>query len=628
MRPVPVILALLLLLPLQVTAKEPGSEKRLKQADRKLQAEIDIAICRGRNWLLSEQEIDGSFPHPYIPGYMEVGGTALSLLTLLHCDVKPTDRRIRKGFDFLRRHYDQHKAEPPAAKSGLKVYEAAVTIMALAQLGTDREEGRGERGRGSVRLDEPDLRWARELTDWLVEAQATNGGWGYPAPARTDASNSQYALLALKEARRMNIRVPEGVFEKALDFWLRSQEPDGPKVRRHEETGGDGVFTADRSVAPVWDRARGWGYRGSGQPSGSMTAAGVAAMALVRTELRSSHKMLAAERAMHDGLAWLGEHFSVAGNPGIEGRHHHYYLYGLERAGVLAGVVWMGDHRWYAEGARLLVDAQERDGGWATSEHTARGVVDPCFALLFLARSTTYSFTAVTTREPLSLAGGDRLPDKDLKDLFEAAFSDMFHLGEGLRKARAREFAQLGPRVIGLLLPKLADPAEVVRDRAIQILRSITGKEMGYDPTASETERKEAATRWTEWYSRNRGGLSWDARSGLLPDGAARTVAEGSVGESGTSCVLTYRMDGASEQVVVVRSTRSSLLGNTGAVAQLIVNGEPRAQGDLTEVGSSIRVEARPGDRVVATVNTIPLDNGIVGARLGMLHFVLEVRDP
>ena len=74
----------------------------------------------------------------------------------------------------------------------------------------------------------------------------------------------------------------------------------------------------------------------------------------------------------------------------------------------------------------------------------------------------------------------------------------------------------------------------------------------------------------------------------------------------------------------MVRSTRSSLRGDTGAVAQLIVNGEPRAQGDLTEEGSSIQVEARPGDRVVATVNTIPLDNGIVGARLGKLHFVLE----
>ena len=101
------------------------------------------------------------------------------------------------------------------------------------------------------------------------------------------------------------------------------------------------------------------------------------------------------------------------------------------------------------------------------------------------------------------------------------------------------------------------------------------------------------------------------------------------LGQGGTNKVSFF---GLSAALVLKKWVKGyvlcSLCGNTGAVAQLIVNGEPQAQGDLTRVGSSLQIEAQPGDRVVATVNTIPLDNGIVCVRLGELHFVLEVRPP
>ena len=127
----------------------------------------------------------------------------------------------------------------------------------------------------------------------------------------------------------------------------------------------------------------------------------------------------------------------------------------------------------------------------------------------------------------------------------------------------------------------------------------------------------------------NRESLALDTETGLISgESEATQIAVGSVGESGASKVLTICVDGTSKQVVVLRNTQSSLCGNTGAVAQLIVNGEPKAQGDLTKERSSLRVEVRPGDLVVATVNTIPLDNGIVCVRLGELHFVLEIRPP
>ena len=85
-------------------------------------------------------------------------------------------------------------------------------------------------------------------------------------------------------------------------------------------------------------------------------------------------------------------------NPQL-GQWHYYYLYGLERACVIAGKRYLGDHEWYLEGARLLVDAQRDDGSWSSGQRTqfappdgasaaAPAIVDTCFALLFLQRAS------------------------------------------------------------------------------------------------------------------------------------------------------------------------------------------------------------------------------------------------
>ena len=393
------ILAVLLAWPSSVVvAGEPAPSKSLSRADKKLRTRINTAIRRGARWLEKQQERDGSFP--YRTGgeaqALPSGGTALALLTLLHCGAKPSDSAIRRGFKYLRKTYEARKLEPNKWTSGLKVYETAVTIMALAQLGTEPSKPRAGRRPKKRELSPEDRAWLVELTTWLMGCQQPNGGFSYYPYGGPDESNSQYAMLAIREARRLGVDVPQKVFDDALAYWTSTQEKEGPRIRRHVESGGDGVFDAERTVAPEYDHARGWGYRGS-KPRGSMTAAGVAIAGILRHELRTVEGRAKAAKAMRDGLAWLGEHFSVTENPGW-GRFHYYYLYGLERAAVVAEVIYVGKHRWYAEGARLLVGAQERDGSWKTTERGGEGVVDPCFALLFLVRSTgrSYRIPAIT----------------------------------------------------------------------------------------------------------------------------------------------------------------------------------------------------------------------------------------
>src|SRR5205807_7346809 len=62
-----------------------------------------------------------------------------------------------------------------------------------------------------------------------------------------------------------------------------------------------------------------------------------------------------------------------------------YFLFSMERVGVVYNVKKIGDHDWYAWGARKLVDSQDKDGSW--TEGFPYEAADICFALLFLKRA-------------------------------------------------------------------------------------------------------------------------------------------------------------------------------------------------------------------------------------------------
>ena len=85
-------------------------------------------------------------------------------------------------------------------------------------------------------------------------------------------------------------------------------------------------------------------------------------------------------RALAAGLAWLARNFEAGSNPRRRGQHTYYWLYSVERCGILSGQRYFGRHDWYREGAEFLVKAQQSDGSWS------HDTVDTCFALLFLAK--------------------------------------------------------------------------------------------------------------------------------------------------------------------------------------------------------------------------------------------------
>jgi len=240
----------------------------------------------------------------------------------------------------------------------------------------------------------------RTATRWLVENQGPKGSWGYgvsvdpalfaePEPDRVliakgfrplegpgsdgepmerkgglksggdgDTSVTQYAVLGLHSASKLGIKPAAVLWQKALEQHLKHQNEDG-----------------------------GWAYEAKGSASyGSMTAAGVCAIALARHEM--GEKKAWDHEGIERGLAWLNANFTVLKNPPNEG-WRYYYLYSIERVGRILDTEFIGDHEWYPLGAQELVRSQGKDALWVGTGSEIEPKLASSFALLFLTKATS-----------------------------------------------------------------------------------------------------------------------------------------------------------------------------------------------------------------------------------------------
>lgn len=352
---------------------------------------VDEAVDKGVDFLFARQRADGSWATAsrLLEKGHELGVTALGTLACLAGGVRGDDRRIERAFAWLRKQELR------------KVYDVSVLMMALhARYSGPTKDAKLDRY-GKLRTQDPctshmskaDKAWMQRCIDFLLEHQA-GGHWRYPEDG-LDLSNTQYALLGLWAASRCGFDIPDRVWFDSLSWLLTWQEKTGLPVQLQiNEVRGRYRITWKEKA-----KARGFRYRQENPVTGSMTSAGLAGIAICQDELWSSRRFKAplrkrTRRAIRDALAWLQKHFDVTKNPGeVGGGWHYYYLYGLERAGVIARQRFVGKHDWYLEGATWLLDKQRTDGSW-TREDT---LIDSAFAILFLKRSTRRTRSPVIT---------------------------------------------------------------------------------------------------------------------------------------------------------------------------------------------------------------------------------------
>ena len=290
--------------------------------------QVRQAVNRAVAYLKQTQRGDGNWPGSRHQG----GATALCVLALLNAGVPADDPGVLRGLKALQ------------GVRNSKTYVVALKAQAFAAADPKK--------------------YARDLqaaANWLCLAQQRNGMWSYTASGTADNSNTQFALLGLHEAAKAGAKVPKQIWERSKSHFESTQWRDG-----------------------------GWGYRGRSRGYGSMTTAGVASLYICGQRLHVGGRKIFINGAYPDcgkykqnealagGLNWLGSNFSVSRNPGGSSSWTHYYLYGLERVGMISGLRNLGRHDWYREGATRLVTTQ-RGGQWGQ-------LYDTAFGLLFLAK--------------------------------------------------------------------------------------------------------------------------------------------------------------------------------------------------------------------------------------------------
>jgi len=293
--------------------------------------QVRRAVGRAVAYVRQRQRGDGSWPDYH--GHRG-GVTALSVLGLLQSGVESDDPAVAGGVAALGRVPDQ------------ATYVVSLKSQAYAALNSPAAMG--------------DL---RASAAWLIRAQQPTGMWTYGVRGSSDNSNTQFALLGLHEAAKAGVAVPKAVWERSRLHFTRSQNRDG-----------------------------GWGYRARNSSRGSMSTAGLASLFICGQRLHVGGARVFRNGAypgcgryrqnvvLAKGIEWMTDNFSVRQNPGYGLRWLYYYLYGLERVGMISGRRSFGDHDWYREGAAYLVAQQRHDGSWAGN------VPDTVFALLFLSK--------------------------------------------------------------------------------------------------------------------------------------------------------------------------------------------------------------------------------------------------
>jgi hypothetical protein len=221
-----------------------------------------------------------------------------------------------------------------------------------------------------------------------------------------DNSLTQFVILALWSAQKYGVPAQRSLAMAEARF-RASQNPDGTWA-----------YTWVKQPVPVWNPPR-----GTGQPAqrirydraDSMTCAGLLGLAVgrgVRADTKLDQEQeakkdapvtaLTKDPAVKKALTYLSDSIGEMKKAAAQGNGafrpawgvaplairanawgNLYFLWSLERVAVVYNLKMIGDKDWYAWGSKVILDAQQTDGSWKDS---FPGVVDTCFALLFLKR--------------------------------------------------------------------------------------------------------------------------------------------------------------------------------------------------------------------------------------------------
>ena len=314
--------------------------------------QVDQAIQRGRQWLLSRQKPEGHWELAEKPendvqhsvkGAQWGGRTALVTYALIAAGEKPQSAKIQDAVKFLK-------------QANLRgTYAIGLRAQIWHMLPGNRD------------LNVAINRDTQLLLDAVREQPANRGLYEYWASpekngksTRIDHSVSQYGVLGMWALEQAGAKIPEQYWQVIEEAWQRDQ-------------GFDGSWRYDSKPTPD-------------KPGTiSMTAAGVATLFITQDYLHANEGVVPrgniTNPAIEKGLEWIGKNFAAVNGD-------TYTLYGIERIGVASGLKYFTDIDWFARGADILVKNQGGNGQWGGGNGGEGDSETPstAFALLFLSR--------------------------------------------------------------------------------------------------------------------------------------------------------------------------------------------------------------------------------------------------
>lgn len=309
-----------------------------------------------------------------------LGFAALPGLALLESGVPVDDPAVQRAANFVRLGIVQQS----------RTYELALAVLFLDRLG-DRRDG-------------PRI---RSLALRLAAGQRPLGGWGYNCPILSPAQEIVLlnALSQRKAASKPSSGKPARIDPRANDGSDNSNTQFALLalwVACRHDLPLDSCLAGVERLYRATQREGGWSYRTAYAPYGSMTCVGLLGLAAGRA-IASPTKDREKDKAMAAGLRALGVYMNDPSDTqgmiasgmdkfamGPKGAPNLYFLWSVERVGVLCGLETIGGRDWYRWGMEALLPVQRKDGSWLGRGNYGMPVIDTSMALLFLCRSDLF----------------------------------------------------------------------------------------------------------------------------------------------------------------------------------------------------------------------------------------------
>lgn len=314
---------------------------------------VESSVDRGLDWLIQQQQADGSFPSL---DSAQPAVTSMVIMAFLSRGHLPEQGRygqqLARAIDYVlstqrsRGYFSLLPVNPPTTH--LMPAQTVHYNHAIAGLMLGEVYGMttGARSRKIEAAIEKALIYHREVQLWEKAQPSDIGGWRYGYPegreASSDMSVTGWALMFLRSARNAEFNVPKQYFDEGLDYVERCYEPDIQEQKR-------GVFRY-RPIASSPEEKPGLTLANTSSATLSLILGG-----------RQDHPAVAAS------IRWLRSREYP--RPWEEGYYYLSTYYSSQAVAQAGGETWK---EIFPQIARHIMTEQADDGSWPNSHGNER----------------------------------------------------------------------------------------------------------------------------------------------------------------------------------------------------------------------------------------------------------------